>query len=259
MRPCAFHGAPAKVLRTGNTYGERLDIAFRLRRERAAPQKGPVVTPKDKDYQQTKRIKQTASPLQSPFREVAEWVAANYGVHVLNVVYDAFAVARRTRPRLTVVLETKEDAAKFKDGMNFRTLDQQRVREQFAAILSMMREPSLSAEGLFVPFVAFEPVAIIEAMQSVTKDRIEQLKNKLANEDLWEISRMFDRVTFLFFKNAQVARYANLREAYSQEYLQLVEPYDEFGYVKKRGLTVRFDSKEIFDTKFNSNWFYYYR
>jgi hypothetical protein len=188
------------VLRTGNTYGERLDIAFRLRRERAAPQKGPVVTPKDKDYQQTKRIKQTASPLQSPFREVAEWVAANYGVHVLNVVYDAFAVARRTRPRLTVVLETKEDAAKFKDGMNFRTLDQQRVREQFAAILSMMREPSLSAEGLFVPFVAFEPVAIIEAMQSVTKDRIEQLKNKLANEDLWEISRMIDRVTFLFFK-----------------------------------------------------------
>ena len=158
-----------------------------------------------------------------------------------------------------MIVETEKDVATFKDGLNFRKLDQQRVGEQFGVILSMMRETRFSTEGLFVPFVSFEPAAITEANESVTEEQVERLKNKLANKDLWKISRLFNSVTFLFFTNAQVAKYAGLRETCSQEYLRLVEPYDEFGYVKKRGLRVHFDSKEIFDTKYNSSWFYYYR
>ena len=53
------------------------------------------MTPKDEDYQQTKLIKQTGSPPKSPFREIAEWIAANYGVPVLNVVYGTFRVGGR--------------------------------------------------------------------------------------------------------------------------------------------------------------------
>jgi hypothetical protein len=152
----------------------------------------------------------------------------------------------------------EKDVERFKDGLNFRKLDQQRVGAQFAAILSMMRETSFSTEGLFVFFCSFEPAAITDANENVTEQQVEQLKNKLANKDLWTISRLFHTVAFLFFTDAQAAKYGRLRETYLQEYLRLVEPYDEFGYVKKRGLTVRFDSKENFDTNYQSNWYYYY-
>lgn len=220
-----------------------------------------VITPTDEDYQQTKRIKRTGVSLGSPFKELAEWIGANYDVQVLNILYDI--VDPGNRPRLSVILETEEDALKFRGGTfgNFHQIDQKRVRERFETILSEQRGHRFNVEWLFVIFVAFEPVARMEANESVTEEEIRRLKARLANKDLWEISRCFDSVTFFFYKDAQVKQYeaAGLKNTYAQEYSRLVEPYDEFGYLKKRGVSVGFDSKENFDTNFQSNWYYYYK
>jgi hypothetical protein len=219
-----------------------------------------MITPEDGDYQQTKRLKKNGTPLESPFRELAAWVGANYGVHVLNVVYDT--IEPGSRPRLTVVLETQEDAQKFRvPPGNFNENDQMRVKERFEAILTEQRDLRFNVARLFVIFVAFEPVARIEAHWRVTKEEISRLKARLANQDLWEIRGSFDQVTFFFYTRAQVeqSEAAGLKEIYSQEYSCLVRPYDEFGYLQKRGISVLFDSKENFDTNYKSNWFYYDR
>jgi hypothetical protein len=50
-----------------------------------------------------------------------------------------------------------------------------------------------------------------------------------------------------------------MRKVYAEEYARLVEPYDEFGYLKQAGIAVYFDSKENFDTNYESNWYYYYK
>jgi hypothetical protein len=220
-----------------------------------------MIIPSDEDYQQTKRIKKTGARLESPFKELADWVSANYGVHVLNVVYDT--IAPDDRPRLSVILETKEDALKFRNDAfsSFNTIDQKRVEEHFQAILSRQRNLHFKVECLFVIFVAFEPVARIEANEKVTDEEIDRLKAKLANEELWEISRCFDSVTFFFYTDAQVKQHeaAGLKDVYAQEYSHLVQPHDEFGYLQKRGVSVYFDSKENFDTNYESNWYYYYK
>lgn len=220
-----------------------------------------MITPRDEDYQQTKRIKRTGVPLESPFKELADWVSAEYGVHVLNVVYET--VIPDHRPRLSVVLETEGDALKFRNDAfgNFNRIDQKHVREHFERILSEQRDLRFKLEGLFVIFVAFEPVARVEANESVMEEEIHRLKAKLANEDLWEISRCFDSVTFFFYTDAQVKKYeaAGLKSTYGQEYSRLVQPHDEFGYLRKRGVSVAFDSKENFDANYQSNWYYYYK
>lgn len=220
-----------------------------------------MITPGDDDYRHTKRLKRTGAPLEYPFKELADWIGPEYGVHVLNIIYDT--VPPGSRPRLSVVLETEEDALKFRDGAlgNFNTIDQQRVREHFERILSKQPDLRLKLDGLLVIFVAFEPVARVEANESVTKEELHCLKAKLANEDLWEISRCFDSVTFFFYTDAQVKKYeaAGLRSAYDQEYSRLVEPHDEFGYLGKRGILVSFDSKENFEKNYQSNWYYYYK
>jgi hypothetical protein len=220
-----------------------------------------MITPRDDDYQQTKRLKRTGAPLESPFKELADWVGAKYGVRVLNVVYDT--VIPDNRPRLTVILETQEDAVKFRDGAlgNFNRIDQKSVQEHFQTILSEQRDLRFNTRRLFVIFVAFEPIARVEANESVTKEEIRRLKAKLANKDLWEISRCFDSVTFFFYTDAQMKQYeaGRSRDVYAEEYSRLVERYDEFGYLKKRGVSVRFDSKENFDTNYQSNWYYYYK
>jgi hypothetical protein len=226
--------------------------------------KGQMVTPQDKDYQQTKWIKQTGIPLIWPFDELADWITTNYSLPPLNLFYDTIIVGHRERPRLMVIFETPEDAAKFREPErfgNFKKEDQRRVREKFGSLITARGDPRFSAEGLIVPFVAFEPVAIVEAVESVTKEQLEQLRADLANDDLWQISRLFNSVTFLFFTDAQAAEYESegLKAPYSERFLRLVEPHDEFGYIKKRGISVRFDSKENFDKNYQGNWFYYYK
>ncbi|NJM55266.1 MAG: hypothetical protein HC841_04565 [Verrucomicrobiae bacterium] len=220
-----------------------------------------MITPRDEDYQQTKLLKLSGAPLKSPFKELADWVGKRYGVQVLNVFYDT--IQPDNRPRLSVILETQEDAQKFRKGAlgNFNNADQKEVQEHFDRILQEQGNLNFDAQRLFVIFVAFERVAMEEANESVTDEEVAQLKSKLANNDLWEISRCFDSVTFFFFTDVQVKKYeaAGLRRVYAEEYSRLVHRHDVFGYLKKRGVSAHFDSKENFDKNFESNWYYYYK
>lgn len=220
-----------------------------------------MIMPSDEDYQQTKLLKKSGAALESPFRETADWVAAEYGVRVLNVLYDT--VAPNDVPRLSVILETREEALRFQHGAfgGYKKEDQKRIQERFGAFLDRQGDRRFRAEGLFVIFAAFEPVARMEANESVTASDLEQLKARLNNPDLWEISRLFDRVTFFFYTDAQAKHYeaAGLRETYAREYTGLVLPHDEFGYIRRRAVPAYFDSKENFDTNYQSDWYYYYK
>jgi len=46
---------------------------------------------------------------------------------------------------------------------------------------------------------------------------------------------------------------------YAREYSKIIHPYDQWGYIQKRGVAVSLDSKENLDTNYKSNWFYYDR
>ena len=120
---------------------------------------------------------------------------------------------------------------------------------------------TFETENLFVIFTAFEPVARVEANESVTDQEINRLKKELNDDDLWEISRLFDSVTFFFYTDEQVkdARQRGVLGKYSRKYSKIVEKYDEFGYHKIRPVSASLDSKENFDTNFQSNWYYYYK
>lgn len=217
--------------------------------------------PSDKDYQQTKRLKKEGSSLPSPFSEIADWIATKYEVRVINIVYDT--VIPDSRPRLSVVLELDADALKFRESAigNFNRIDQKRIAEEFERIVAVQPDARFETDGLLVVFTSFERVARIEANEGVPEAAIKRLKSQLGDDELWEISRCFDGATFFFFTDEQLRRSeeAGVRESYTQEYARLVEPYDEFGYLKRSGVMVSFDSKENFDTNYQGNWYYYYK
>ncbi len=220
-----------------------------------------MITPSDVDYQLTKQIKKNGKPLASPFKQLAEWFEVTYGVEVLNLFYDT--VIPDDRPRLSVIFEKESDALKFRNGPlgNFNKIDQKQVAEQFCSIIKGIDRHTFQTENLFVIFTAFEPVARVEANESVTEKEINKLKKKLNDDDLWEISRLFNSVTFFFYTDEQVkdAKQRGVLEKYSQEYSRILEKYDEFGYHKIRPVSACLDSKENFDTNFQSNWYYYYK
>lgn len=219
-----------------------------------------MIMPSDQDYLETKRLKKSGRPLASPFLELADWIASEYDVRVLNIRYDT--VIPDKRPRLNVILEWERDQKKFRDGRgNFDQVKQDSIVEQFKRLLAEQHVRGIVTDRLLVIFSAFEAVARIEANEKVTEADLDRLKRVLANPDLWHISRLFDSATFFFYTAAQAEGYdaKGLRKVYAEEYLRVVKPHDEFGYVAQTGILVAFDSKENFDTNYQSNWFYYYR
>lgn len=221
----------------------------------------PMLMPSDKDYQQTKRIKKDGRRLPLPFAELANWIGAKYEVEVINIIYDT--VIPDSRPRLSVILELDSDAQKFRESAlgNFNRIDQNRIAEEFGRIVADQGAARFETDGLLVVFSSFERVARIEANESVPEAAIKRLKSQLGDDELWEISRCFDGATFFFFTDEQLRRSeeGSVRESYTREYSRLVEPHDEFGYLKRSGVTVSFDSKENFDTNYQGNWYYYYK
>jgi len=220
-----------------------------------------MIVPSDIAYQQTKQIKISGASLPSPYRELAEWIDNRYGVHVLNIILDT--IEPDCRPRLNVILEWAEDERKFRQGsfLNYDKDAQLGVQQQFALLTEKAGQASSHLAGLFVIFTAFEPVAIVEATSRVTEVEIEHLKNTLADPALWKIRKNFYGLTFFYFTDAQLKSHQAMgaQAIYAREYSRIVHPYDQWGYIQKRGAAVSLDSKENLDTKYRSNWFYYDR
>lgn len=220
-----------------------------------------MIVPTDADYIETKRLKRDGRKPLPPFDELAEWISSEYHVEVLNLFYDRFIPDGR--PRLTVIFESKKDELKFRESAlgNYNRIDQKRISEQFSRIIAAQHNVRFSTDGLLVIFSSFEPVARMEANQSVSEANLEGLKKKLGNADLWTISRQFESVTFFFYTEDQIKKYeaAELRDRYAQEYSKLIQPHDEFGYYSKTGVSAFFDSKENFDMNYQGNWYYYYK
>ncbi len=217
-----------------------------------------MITPSDREYKATKRIKQGKKDLAAPFDELAQWVADTWKVSVLNVIYDRAKSLHG--PRLQIILEYEKHARKFRRGVNFDREKQESISEKFLNIISKDDTHSFDVDGLFVVFSAFAPLAEEEADGQILEEEVEALKIRIGNPDLWEISRCFGRVVFFFFTDDQVKRYENegKRDVYAKMYFGLLKPHDEFGYLRERDFGVGFDSKQNFDENYESNWYYYY-
>ena len=218
-----------------------------------------MIAPTDDGYRDTKRVKTHGTPLPPPFKELAEWIAARYDVHVLNIILDT--IEPDHRPRLNVILEWAGEERKFMEDSfpNFDAPKQREIRDKFASLASDPAITKINMARLLVVFSSFEQVARTEANWRVTDHEIEHLKKTINNRDLWEVRRGFETVTFFFYTDAQVKvnETCGTRERFAQAYAQLTATYDEFGYLAKRGITVCLDSKENFDSAYKGNWFYY--
>jgi len=57
----------------------------------------------------------------------------------------------------------------------------------------------------------------------------------------------------------EVYNKSDIKEAWAKNYFQLLKQYDEFGYFKEDDFFIYLNSKENFDTNYESNWYYYYK
>jgi len=222
-----------------------------------------MITPADEDYKDTKRVKLGGAPLLPMFKVLAEWIFEQYDVLALNIILDT--IEPNNLPRLNVVLEYRQDERKFRASssvgfhVGFDVTKQREIRNKFASIAGDSSNHKSDLARLLVIFSSFEPVARQEANLRVADNDIERLEKTLGCPDLWKVRRGFGDATFFFYTEAQAKANAvsGARDRFAKAYASLTAPYDEFGYLSKRAIAARLDSKENFDSTYKGNWFNY--
>ena len=230
----------------------------------------------DKDYKETKLIKQGKRKMNSDFLLLAEWINTAFNVSVINIFYDTID-KKDNIPRLTIIFEYQKDELKFRNGYlgnydkkkqkiiadKFRELVNKeiRIKSFIAKLFKLTSDMKYDTDNLFVVFGSFEPIAKDEANSIIPENEIQKLKSNLGLSDLWEIYRQYSSTIFFFYTETQIEEYSKngTKEVLSKTYFNLLKKYDEFGYFNNETFSIVLDSKENFDNKYKSNWFYYSR
>lgn len=197
--------------------------------------------------------------MDSAFQPLAAFINERFSVRTINIIYDTIDDGKRSR--LEICFESEQERQAFnEDGKHYQY---DREKQQFIAeaFRNMTKDKAFDTRDPWVIFSAFEPIARIEANESIPRPAILQLQKSLNHPDLWEISRSFSATTFFVYTDEQVKRYrdSDTHRLWSDKYFDLLQAYDRFGYFKRDGYQVYLDSKENFDTNYQSNWYYYYK
>lgn len=210
------------------------------------------------------------------YEPLANWIDSTYEVATVNIIHDYIDdhVKGNKRPRLHIIFEFEKDEQKFngKEYYSYDAKKQSRIAAEFKKLVDdnteserldfFKNQNSKSVwENLWVIYSSFEPIAKIEANEQIAESQIEQLKSKIGNSELWEVSRAFSGVTFFLHTDEQLKKYENSPEQkhWKELYLEILKEYDEFGYFNNKNFNIYLDSKENFDDNYESNWFYYYK
>jgi len=218
-----------------------------------------MITPSDLEYIRAKQIKRGEKTIPYPYSELADWIQSKYSVNVLNVSY--CIVEPVNKPRLSIDLEADVDRQVFE-----RTrycLDSKKS----SAVLKKFKEIAdseyldLSFENIFVIFSAFEPIARIEANENVPEKLASALIQQFHNENIWSVQKLFSALIVFYYSETEKdqAIKTGMTKRFQEAYADIIEPYDEFGYLSSNPIVPEIDSKENFDSNYKGSWFYYWR
>ncbi|MDG2331717.1 MAG: hypothetical protein P8M05_09005 [Flavobacteriales bacterium] len=220
-----------------------------------------MIVPTDKDYTDTKQILKKEKELNPIFLKLIDWISIEFNQRVLNLYYDT--IDNGKRPRLNVIFENYPKSVNtIRDRIgNYAKEKQQKIKRKFEELISNEPATDFKTENLHVIFSAFNPIARAEANGYITEEFLNGLKAKYKRLKIWELSRFGGSITVFFYTEKELEEKRQSPEiiALREEYLEQLKKYDEFNVVKSEEFIFRFDSKENFDNKYESNWYYYYK
>lgn len=229
------------------------------------------------DYAGAVAAKRGERALDPEFDRFATAFERSYRVVPLWFGLDTVFVGGKHRPRLIVIVERSHDALRFrKNGRrlsNFDSRKQRRVAALFVENVSWRRIRSLvrrRAAGsrstfedrLLVIFVGFEDHAIEMTHSKVNPAMLRSFGRSLGlGKELWRVASIGWSAPVVFMRTAEQAanhRNTSSEAQWSRAYFDIAKHFDEFGYLTLDHCRIVVDSKERFDTEYESNWYYYW-
>lgn len=223
-----------------------------------------MISCSDKEFKDTYKILSGKKKLSLDQKEIISWINENYKINLINIVFDSIKSRKTKEPRIQLI--TKLDSEKeilinheYKNGI-YDAWDSEELKRILDYILQNYSNLlSGDLKKTFIIVSSFEH-AYFEYIISKAGNIIStKLSKILSNENIWKIKTDFSRITLFYYMNNQIPPNKSEIESFVKEKIfDELKNFDIFDLITKDKIQVIFDSKENFDNKYQSNWYYYY-
>lgn len=217
-----------------------------------------MITRKDIEYIDSKKIKSGEKSLSSVFKDLILWINGKYNFHFFNVIYDK--IVPDSRPRLFLITDYPTDEKNFRDSknINFNFDLQEEIRFRFIDLVSKYGlESEFDTNRLFVCFGEFSKIAKTEAFWNIPNDNLKQFFKEMKDDKIWDIQPVLgDCGLIVFFINQFVEEKVDKHELeirLNENFMAIISNFDSFDYIKRDGIPVFFSNKEIFEKNLKVN------
>lgn len=221
--------------------------------------------PSNPSYIQARAIKKGELKLPGIHQEMVDWISKEFNVKALDFSYDTKTISASYREQVVIVaLETIADCKKIDTREN-----EAKIKAQVITRLQNfnpdgeadpLKKDAWPSNSQPVPHVLvdFRPLEAIEWYVAWSKAEKEMGSLKKQFDFVWSIDAGSSHQIIFFFKGSEVTD-PNC-DAVLNALLVILKKYDEFGYFGLHSFsTLRFDTKENFDTNYGGQAWIYYR
>jgi hypothetical protein len=95
----------------------------------------------------------------------------------------------------------------------------------------------------------------------IPSDILKRFLNSYEKGDIWQVHQLNEKwlIVFLYFdKQMESNKNLPLYQAMKDEYLKLAKQYLDVPFDSPNNISIKFDSKENFESKYGGNWYHYY-
>jgi hypothetical protein len=215
----------------------------------------------DKSHFQALAIMQGNHKLAAVHAEIMDWITKQFGVSALDFFCERREASKGLPQQLVhVILETTDDVKKMQADRANNAMITERFLKYFksANTHNSIADP-LKSNVFPVETEPFPKIVVTyRPLEGLTKTILQEMLDDEERavlktfESVWTMSMS---VVF-YYTDAQVKE--NLTNGTSARIIEALGQLGEkYGY--DRGYSYRFDSKEIFDRDYESNWYYYWK
>lgn len=200
----------------------------------------------DAIFQVLKQVKQGRTQLPAAFQPVADLILQQWQLQPLFITLEP-ATSPKGMALLHIYMNSWEECTVLRSA------------PQQALIADRLRE-TIPLPALYVGFDAFMPAATAAVMQRIPPAVISDLAKAL-DPAMWKLDWYNGAVTFFLHTEAErkEREAAGALDRWKDQLFALISDYDTEGLCERPALWATIDSKENFDTNYNSNWYYYYK
>lgn len=208
-----------------------------------------------KKYKVKQEILITSEIKEEDYQEIQEYISKTYNIDIHEIL---FTLIKNSNNKNLIRFEVKLENNSQEKNIKF---DNKKKNEITFYIAEKEFELQNKYKArFFTYFSSFEREELERIYKNLPED-LNFLKKEINNKNIWIIKKVFyTRVVVFFYSNVQIP---NKLEKYRIEMMiknYIYSSLKEFDFNNKLNvdkINIEFDTKENFDTNYESNWYYY--